>query len=147
MIKNSKARHRASGLPSVHKLTKTGRRLRLAFGGLALALTVALSGCGPAGTPIPQEPSGKPVAATAATRVIPPKPLPRKPVVSSCDAVREAFLTGTQPQLLAALKRLKLDRSADGTAREYADYYLTRDAKDKDVREMDRGLIVMSCGV
>lgn len=70
---------------------------------------------------------------------------------STCDVVREAFLTGTPAELEASLKALIADKAADATAREYADYYLHRDAppasSSKSLREMDAGLIKMSCSV
>lgn len=64
---------------------------------------------------------------------------------SSCDVAREALLTGTPAQIAAAMRGLIADRAADGTAREYADYYLHRDATDPGMRSMDIGLIRMSC--
>jgi len=39
------------------------------------------------------------------------------------------------------------DKTADATAREYARYYLGRDKASKQFREMDIGLIQMSCSV
>lgn len=69
--------------------------------------------------------------------------------VSSCEAVKEAFLTGTQPEINAALTRLIADKTEDGTAREYADYYMHRDAPpafgSKDLRSMDMTLIRSAC--
>lgn len=66
---------------------------------------------------------------------------------SSCDVVREAFLTGTPAELEASLKALVADKAADATAREYADYWLNRDKGDAQMQEMDEGLIKMSCSV
>jgi len=65
--------------------------------------------------------------------------------MSTCDAVREAILTGTQAEIDAAMLALQKDKSADPTAREYARYYLERDANSPDLREMDISLIQMSC--
>lgn len=69
--------------------------------------------------------------------------------VSSCEQTREALLTGSQAAINTAMSRLIADTSADGTAREYADYYLHRDAPpaygSKDLRGMDISLIRMSC--
>lgn len=64
---------------------------------------------------------------------------------SSCDAVREALLTGSQPQINSAMAAVQADKTADPTAREYADYYLHRDATDAQLRQMDVSLIRMSC--
>lgn len=66
--------------------------------------------------------------------------------LSSCDQVREALLTGTQSQINTAMAALQSDKAADQTAREYADYYLHRDAGDAGMREADIGLIRMGCG-
>lgn len=66
---------------------------------------------------------------------------------SSCDNVREALLTGTQADIDSAMAALQADRAADATAREYADYYLHRDADQPDLREMDVNLIRMSCSI
>jgi hypothetical protein len=113
--------------------------------GIAL---LALTGCvAPSADPIPQAAetdasSSKTSGAKAAK--------PRKaaePSVSSCDQVREAILTGTPAEIKAAMKRLVADRKADGTAREYAQYYLKRDAKQPDMREMDVTLIQTACTV
>jgi len=69
--------------------------------------------------------------------------------VSTCDAAREALLTGSPTQIEAALRALMADKTADGTAREYADYYLHRDAPpaygSKDLRSMDISLIRTAC--
>lgn len=105
----------------------------------AALLTFGLAACGSTPTPIPQGPavdgttSAPASAATVAT-------------VSTCDAVREAILTGTPAQVAKAMKALVADKSADATAREYARYYLGRDAKSPDLREMDVTLIQSSCG-
>lgn len=64
---------------------------------------------------------------------------------SSCDVVREALLTGTQAQIDAAMGQLQADKTADATAREYADYYLHRDQSDAQLRSMDVSLIRTAC--
>ena len=51
----------------------------------------------------------------------------------------------TQAEILASMKALMADKTADATAREYADYYVNRDKASPDMREMDIGLIRMSC--
>lgn len=66
---------------------------------------------------------------------------------STCDVVREAFLTGTVKEQTAALKKLKADKSADATAREYAGYWLGRDKGDPTLQEMDQTLIVSACSL
>jgi hypothetical protein len=66
---------------------------------------------------------------------------------NTCAVVREAFLTGTKAELEASLKALVADKTADATAREYADYWLNRDKSQPDMQEMDEGLIKMACSV
>lgn len=81
--------------------------------------------------------TAKPTPTTAAQVVA--------PTVSSCDRVREALLTGTQAQINGAMAALQADKLADATAREYADYYLHRDAVENGLRSMDVSLIRMAC--
>jgi hypothetical protein len=64
---------------------------------------------------------------------------------STCDVAREALLTGSETDIASALSALQADSSADATAREYADYYLNRDAGNPDLREMDVSLIRTAC--
>lgn len=103
---------------------------------IAALAALLLTGCGGLSTPIPQDSTAPPQGSTAP---------PPETKVSTCDRVREAFLTGTPAQIKAALQALIKDRGADGTAREYADYYLNRDAKEAQLREMDKSLIVSAC--
>jgi len=123
---------------------------KLAFGFLAAGFAVTAACSASTAKPIPQ--SGKIDQTTATTSS--PTPTTKAEVttttvtttkVSSCDAVREALLTGTQAQINAAMGLLQVDRAADATAREYADYYLHRDATDPSMRTADVGLIRMSC--
>lgn len=65
--------------------------------------------------------------------------------VTACDTAREAFLTGSPAEIKAALRALIRDKSADATAREYAQYYLERDADDPELQDMDKSLIQASC--
>jgi hypothetical protein len=60
---------------------------------------------------------------------------------------REAILTGTPADIKGALRALQADKTADATAREYARYYLTRDAGDPQMREMDVSLIQSACAL
>lgn len=92
------------------------------------------------------EPTAKPIKQAAVEK----SPAAEEPAAvndapSACDVVREALLTGTQAQIDAAMAALKADTTADGKAREYADYYLGRDAADPQMREMDTGIIRMYC--
>lgn len=103
----------------------------------ALAVSV-LAGCGGVATPIPQD------VATSAKAAAPKAAAPK---ASTCDVAREAILTGTPTDIEKAFRALVADKSADGTAREYARYYLGRDKNDKSMREMDISLIQMSCTV
>lgn len=70
---------------------------------------------------------------------------PTTDATSSCDVVREALLTGTTAQIATSLQALKVDKTADATAREYADYYLNRDKTQPDLRSMDITLIRSAC--
>ncbi len=65
--------------------------------------------------------------------------------VTSCDLVRKALLTGSQADINRALAGLKADKNAVAAAREYADYYLHRDATNKQMRDNDIGIIRQSC--
>jgi len=112
------------------------RKLSLIITALAVPLIGLSVACGAGGTDkdaLPQ--SGGGAAAPAA----------EKP--STCDAAREAILTGSKAQIAAALKALQNDKTADATAREYARYYLVRDKGDAQLQEMDLGLISTSCSV
>jgi hypothetical protein len=87
---------------------------------------------------------------TVASGSVTPKTTPTTeaaPAASTCDVTREALLTGTQAEITASLKALMADKTADATAREYADYWLNRDKTSPEMREMDIGLIRMSCSV
>lgn len=64
---------------------------------------------------------------------------------STCTAVREAILTGSKARIARAMRALIKDRRAPMVAREYARYYLGRDAGDPSMQELDIGLIQMSC--
>lgn len=99
---------------------------------VSVVAAALLAACG--GTALPQStdaPAGEEPTSTAST----------------CDVVREAFLTGTVADQTAALKKLKADKTADATAREYAGYWLGRDKDSKDLREMDQTLIVSACSL
>lgn len=50
-----------------------------------------------------------------------------EPAAASCDVAREAFLTGSDEEIEAALEALVADRSVDATAREAAQSYLEED--------------------
>lgn len=94
--------------------------------------------------PLAQESTTQAAEAPATTKAAEKKAAPKP---SSCDVAREAILTGSPAQIKAAMKKLQADKSADATAREYARYYLGRDAKDKQMQEMDIQLIQMSCSI
>jgi hypothetical protein len=102
----------------------------------AIAVVAVLAGCG-VSQPIPQ----------GTTSPGAPTPSPAVSRVSTCDKVREAFLTGTGPEITVALRALVADKSADGTAREYAQRWLTSDAKDPSMRDMDKSLIQSQCEI
>lgn len=87
--------------------------------------------------PVTVTPAAKTVTVKAAVK--------EQPKGDTCEVVREAILTGSATELTAALKALQNDKSADATAREYAQNYLVRDKSDKDLRQMDLSIIQMSC--
>jgi hypothetical protein len=64
---------------------------------------------------------------------------------TACDVAKEAILTGTPAAINAAMVALVADKTADSTAREYAQYYVGRDAGDKSMQTADVGLIQISC--
>jgi hypothetical protein len=105
---------------------------------LAIATTTLaalLSGCAVPNTAIPQDTS-----TVSGTHTVQAK-------VSTCDRAREAFLTGTQTDIDNAMHALIADKTAPATAREYAQYYIQRDATDSSMREMDKSLIQTTCEV
>jgi len=105
-------------------------------------LLALLSGCAVPSDPIPQADG---VTAAQGEQPAPGVKAKHDPDVSTCDQARESFLTGTKADVVKALKALKADRSADGDAREYAGYWLVRDAGDADLRTMDQTIIVSLC--
>lgn len=113
----------------------------------AAAAAFSLSACGTAASslPITTASSASAASAPAAPAPAPPAAAPAAPSATSCDAAREEFLTGTPSSISAALTTLKADKTANAIAREYADYWLNRDAADASLRDMDKGLINMSC--
>ena len=64
---------------------------------------------------------------------------------STCDAAREAFLSGTDDDIVAALEALQADRTAPAEAREYADYYLHGDVANPEQLEIDKDMILSAC--
>lgn len=74
-----------------------------------------------------------------------PTSAPKRVGISTCDAVREAFLTGTPKTIERALQALVRDKGADGSARESAQQYLTE--TDVDLRNMLRSTIQMECTI
>lgn len=112
---------------------------RLAAAGLLLVL----AGCAVPSEPIPQESGAAGQIETSAEAEADTGAEVAE--VSTCDRVRESFLTGTKAEQVKALKQLKADRGADGTAREYAGYWLGRDKGEPDMQEMDQSLIVSLC--
>lgn len=125
---------------------------RLALVALALAVTTA--GCAAATEkplPIGSDRFPDTVTTVPASVAIEETPVTTVTTVevqvaaSTCDVVREALLTGTTADIEASMAQLVADKSADATAREYADYYINRDKTQPTMREMDISLIRMSC--
>jgi hypothetical protein len=64
---------------------------------------------------------------------------------ATCDAAREAFLNGTDEDIVAALEALLADTTVPAAAREAADAYLYGDAGSPDRMETDKQLILTAC--
>jgi predicted small lipoprotein YifL len=112
----------------------------------AAMLALALTACGSTQQPLPQAPPDTSTSQDATPEsTSEAEATPDQTAATACDVAREAILTGTKAQIKAAMKKLVADRTADATAREYARYYLGRDAADADMQEMDVSLIQMSC--
>jgi|SRR6476469_3195756 len=105
---------------------------------IALLMAITAAGCSleSGGGKLPPGSANFPEAATAATTT-------QTAAATTCDVVREAFLTGAPSEIAGALQALIADRSADATAREYAQKYLTQ--TDPGLKDMDKSLIQMSC--
>jgi len=106
---------------------------------IALLMAITAAGCSleSGGGKLPPGSANFPEAATAATTTT------QTAAATTCDVVREAFLTGAPSEIAGALQALIADRSADATAREYAQKYLTQ--TDPGLKDMDKSLIQMSC--
>ncbi|RPH76188.1 MAG: hypothetical protein EHM88_20165 [Candidatus Rokuibacteriota bacterium] len=64
---------------------------------------------------------------------------------STCDVAREAFLTGTEAEIEAALAALVADTTADAAAREAAQSYLEED--DPTLRGLHKNLVQYTCSI
>jgi uncharacterized protein YkwD len=112
----------------------------------AAMLALALTACGSAQQPLPQAPPDTSTSQEAPSETSSEaEATPDKTTATTCDVAREAILTGTKAQIKAAMKKLQADKTADATAREYAQNYLVRDAGQPDLQKMDIDLIRMSC--
>jgi hypothetical protein len=72
-------------------------------------------------------------------------PEPESAAASTCDVAREAFLTGSDEEIEAALAALVADTTADATAREAAQSYLEED--DPTLRGLHKDLVQYTCGL
>lgn len=116
------------------------KRLSLAL----MVLALAVAGCSDTSEPLPAGSDNFPTVPEAVAEVEETVPTTTK-AATTCDVVREALLTGSQADIDASMAALKADKTADATAREYADYYLGRDRNDPQNRQADVSLIRMSC--
>ena len=66
-------------------------------------------------------------------------------VASTCDVAREAFLTGSEAEIEAALAALVADTTADAAAREAAQSYLETD--DPTLRGLHKNLVQYTCSI
>jgi hypothetical protein len=64
---------------------------------------------------------------TGAGSVMLAAPAPATPSASSCDVAREAFLTGTEANIINSMNGVLADRTAHNTARQFAKFYNGRD--------------------
>lgn len=111
---------------------------QIALVGVLGVAGVLVAACGPTADPIPQADPTKAPAPVVTTQA---------PKATTCDVVREALLTGSKAEIAAAMQALKVDKTMDGTAREYAGYWLGRDKTDPQFRQMDEELITTACSV
>lgn len=118
---------------------------RLAGSVAVAALALSVSACSSTSEPLPQASAAPPAVVAPEVPVVEPEPAEEK--ATTCDVARESILTGSPADITKAMKGLAADKKADATAREYARYYTGRDKGDKDMQEMDIGLIQMSCSV
>ena len=72
-------------------------------------------------------------------------PEPESAAASTCDVAREAFLTGSDEEIEAALVALVADTTADATAREAAQSYLEED--DPTLRGLHKELVQYTCSI
>lgn len=119
------------------------KKLALALLAVGLAVT---AGCTAATKDALPEGSDKfPTSTTVAGGTVQTPTTEAAPAASTCDVTREALLTGTQAEINASMKALMADKTADATAREYADYYINRDKAAPEMQKMDISLIRMAC--
>lgn len=69
---------------------------------------------------------------------------PSESTSTSCDIAREAFLTGSQEQINAALTDVVADQSADASAREAAQNYLNENDEEL-LRELYKTSVQTYC--
>lgn len=136
---------------------KKSRRATIVTGVVALVVGVIIGAASAGGgSPAPTAAAPGPtvtatveVATPAETVTVTPDapPAVTPAATTTCADAREAFLTGSPADIDRALKALQADKGADQTAREYANFYLTRDKGDPDMQTLDKGLIQTACGV
>jgi hypothetical protein len=80
----------------------------------------------------------------ALAALVEPEPEPAAPA-TTCDVAREAFLTGSDEEIEAALEALVADRGADAMAREAAQSYLEED--DPTLRGLQKDLVQYACSI
>lgn len=114
------------------------RKITVAVAGFVLA--ASLTACGGV-TPDDALPQGTPDSNSSVTPNVPEETTK----VSTCDAAREAILTGSKKSLEKALKALIADKKADADAREAAQEYFEQ--TDKDLKKMQLDLIQLACSL
>jgi len=72
---------------------------------------------------------------------------PATPAATSCDVAREAFLTGTEADIINSMNGVLADRTAHDTARQFAKFYNGRDRANKSKQEMDIKTVQFYCSL
>ena len=84
---------------------------------------------------------------TGAGSVMLTAPAPATPAASSCDVAREAFLTGTEADIVKSMNGVLADRTAHDTARQFAKFYNGRDRANKSKQETDIKIVQFYCSL
>jgi hypothetical protein len=84
---------------------------------------------------------------TGSGRAILAAPAPATPAASSCDVAREAFLNGTETDIINSMSGVLADKTAHDTARQFAKFYNGRDKANKSKQETDMKIVEFYCSL